>query len=226
MHKNPKIRLLSLLGLGLAGGAGGCIAASESHETEQTKAPSAALSTEGASMFVPLSAVRRDFFMRQRLVGEFDGHKIRLDAVIQKQGASLSVVGLTPFGTKAFVLKQEGNSIFFESFMASEMPFPARYILEDIHRSFLWDVLLPWGQHGENGAQTFRGEGTVVIERWEDDKLLSRTFESPDRASRISIDYGTGMHEGHPPRTLKLVNDRQGYILSIETAQFQILNPN
>jgi hypothetical protein len=58
-------------------------------------------------------------------------------AVIEKRGDTLIMVGLGPHGGRAFVLAQEGDEVRFESQLPRELPFPARYMLLDVHRAWL-----------------------------------------------------------------------------------------
>jgi hypothetical protein len=173
---------------------------------------------------VSIGDLPHDFLMRQKLVAEHAGKKHRFEAVVQKQGDVLSIIGLTPFGTKAFLLRQTGDEIEFESFIDREIPFPPRHVLEDVHRSFLWHVRLPWGHAGPEGSSTVDVLGESVSERWEGGRLMERSFERGGSGSAtLRIDYGEGMLGDRPPPRIRLENGWHGYSLTIETPEYRSL---
>src|SRR5690349_13940133 len=85
-----------------------------------------------------------DFMARQKLAGEFQDQKFRFEAVLQLKDDVLTVIGLTPFGSKAFVLVQSGTDVDFKLMMDRPIPFPPEYMLQDIHRTWFWHARLPW----------------------------------------------------------------------------------
>jgi hypothetical protein len=92
----------------------------------------------------------RDFLWRQHLVAAYRGQTHAFDAVLQKRGDELLLIGLTPFGTKAFVMQQAGREVRVTSLsVPMELPFPPRDVFNDISRAY--------GQ----GAGAFRRPGTA-----------------------------------------------------------------
>src|ERR1700722_8658280 len=77
-----------------------------------------------------------DFFDRQRIVASYEGHAFGFDAVLQKRGNELTLLGLTPFGSRAFVVTQKGADVSFQNYVGTALPFPPRYMLIDVHRVF------------------------------------------------------------------------------------------
>ncbi|MFY0542171.1 hypothetical protein [Nannocystis pusilla] len=66
-----------------------------------------------------------DFMARQRLHGTARGREIGGEVVLQKQGDALTLIGLTPFSTKAFVAKQKGAEVKVDVFAPEgKLPFP------------------------------------------------------------------------------------------------------
>ena len=177
-------------------------------------------------VLLPIDRRMQDFTMRQKIVGEFEGRSIRFEAVVQKKADRLQILGLTPFGTKAFVLRQRGQSYVFESFLPGELPFPPAYILEDFHRCFLWDSVLPWGKQGQEGESVAQVRGEWVRESWHAGRLRSRQFvkgESRALPPMIEVRYEGGMKGGSPPAEVTLRHQKRGYTLHIETAEFRVL---
>lgn len=176
-------------------------------------------------MLVDPSTVERDFLMRQKLSGEWRGRRLNFEAVVQKQGDTLTVIGLSPFGTKAFLLTQTGTKVAFENFIDRELPFPPKYMLQDIHRIFLYESALPWGSSGPDGTSTAEVADETVVDRWEAGTLHSRTFTRVDGRPEgsIRVDYGEGMNAGVPPEKLVFDNGWFGYKLTIQTVQYQTI---
>ena len=54
--------------------------------------------------------------------------------VLQKRGPSLVLVGITPFGAKAFAVTQIGMQTFAESYLGPP-PVPPENVLRDLHRA-------------------------------------------------------------------------------------------
>lgn len=164
-----------------------------------------------------------DFLARQKLDGSIRDRKIRGEAVVQKQGEGLTLIGLTPFGTKAFVAQQRGGQVE-SKVMAPEgkLPFPPRFMLLDINR------VLYLGLPGAPLADG-RHEGTVgeerVVEVWQDGALVERRFSRVDGkpAGEIVIAFEGGMRDGKLPARVRLENGWFGYAIVIDTVQWQAL---
>jgi hypothetical protein len=165
------------------------------------------------------ATVSRDFLDRQQITATYAGRTTRFDAVVQKRGGALTVLGLTPFGSRAFVLQQTGNDVSFQSFVPQTMPFPPRYILIDVQRVYFASLAALSGGPPPDGEQSGERDGEIETERWQGGALLSRTFRRADGspAGEIAIDYGrAGMGaDGTPPRQISLSNGWYGYRLDI-----------
>jgi hypothetical protein len=164
-----------------------------------------------------------DFLARQRLDGKIRDRTIHGEAVLQKQGEALTLIGMTPFGTKAFVAKQQGGQVENQVFAPEgKLPFPPRFMLLDINRVLflgLPGAPLADGTHfGQVGEET-------VTEKWQGGALLERTFARKDGepAGTIVIVYEGGMQGGKLPERLRLDNQWFGYTIVIDTIQWQPL---
>ncbi|MFZ6183421.1 DUF3261 domain-containing protein [Nannocystis pusilla] len=164
-----------------------------------------------------------DFMARQRLRGTARGREIGGEVVLQKQGDALTLIGLTPFSTKAFVAKQQGAEVKVDVFAPEgKLPFPPRFMLLDVHRvQFLG---LPGAPLADG---THRGEvgEEKVTEVWQGGALLERRFERKDGkpGGEIVVTYEGGMKDGALPSRLRLVNGWFGYEIAVETLQWQPL---
>ena len=166
-----------------------------------------------------------DFVRRQKLSAKFGDQTQGFEAVLQKQGDQLKLVGLTPFGTKAFLLEQDGLEVKFTSYMPRELPFPPRYILQDVHRVYFGGlgkgalVPLPDGEH------TAQRDGETIAETWRDGRLLERRFTrvAADPPGVITVVYEGGMAGPTSPKVIRIDNGWLGYQLVIETVSEQKL---
>ena len=171
----------------------------------------------------PPSAMGADVMMRQRLTARWgEGEETAFDAVLQKQGNALVLLGLGPHGGRAFVLAQRDGAVSFEKFVDVDLPFPPEFILLDVQRVLfprLSETPLPDGVH-ERVVDDER-----VTERWHSGKLVARTFErvDGDPAGTITIGYGEGWAPGEQPPTVRFENGWFGYSLSVETLSYQPL---
>jgi hypothetical protein len=161
-----------------------------------------------------------DFFDRQRIVASYGSQSFGFDAVLQKRGDELTLLGLTPFGTRAFVVTQKGADVSFQTFVGTALPFPPRYMLIDVHRVF-FQASAPGGEGpATEGLRALSAANEVVTERWHEGRLLQRIFSRPDARppGKIVVDYdgGMGEGEGHPHHVV-LTNGWYGYRLDITT---------
>lgn len=154
-----------------------------------------------------------DFLWRQRIDAVHSKGRVSFSAVVQKRGAKLILLGLTPFGTRAFVLEQTNRRIRFQSFIPQELPFPPHYMLIDFHRVFQIGEQRSDGWH----CQTFRTER--MCDFWKGQHLLRRNYQSLANPSdpRITVDYAGGYARNAPPSQVTLTNPWFDYTLRITT---------
>lgn len=175
---------------------------------------------------IPTQELEGQFMARQKLKIVFEEREFEFGAVLQIAEGKLTVLGLTPFGTKAFVLTQTGSEVEFEALLDREMPFPPEYILQDIHRTLLWGARLPWGAEGpEGGEGSVEVAGERVTERWSEAGLEQRSFERLDGqpAGVISVEYVGGHRPERPAKKVIMRNGWFGYDLTIQTTQWREL---
>ncbi len=168
----------------------------------------------------PPAALGADFMLRQKISAVFDEKReISFDAVLQKVGDALTLLGLTPFGSRAFLLVQTGTDIRFTNYVDRELPFPPKYILLDIQRT------LRIGQVRPDGTDEFDREGEHVRETWKDGRLYERHVTRLDGQppGELVIRYAGGMRPGDPPAKMEFQNGWFGYRLTIETTEVRKL---
>lgn len=164
-----------------------------------------------------------DFMARQRLRGTARGREVGGEVVLQKQGEALTLIGMTPFGTKAFVAQQKAGETTVQVLAPEgKLPFPPRFMLLDVNR--VQFIGLPGAPLADG---THRGElgEERVSEVWQGGALLERRFERADGrpAGAIVITYEGGMKDGVLPPRILLDNGWFGYQIAVETLQWQPL---
>jgi hypothetical protein len=163
-----------------------------------------------------------DFLRRQRITAQFQGHTISFEAILQKQGETLTLLGMTPFGTKAFALTQKGSDVTFTPFLTRELPFPPRYILNDIHRTFF--IGLPEAPLADGTHFGVRA-GEEIREEWEHGRLRTRRFRriEGEPAGEITVRYSGEPTASGVAEHVQFTNGWFGYELLIETTSDQAL---
>lgn len=155
-------------------------------------------------------------------------HRVRSDspagthefrAVLQKLGDTIVIVGFGPHGGRGFTLTQRGEEIEFDSRLPEELPFPPRFMLLDVHRVWFRGLSgpLPDGEHRDEI------DGEEVVERWENGRLMERTFRRLDGEPEgvIRVEYEGGLGGEEPPSVVRFDNGWFGYRLTITTLSHQ-----
>ena len=163
------------------------------------------------------------FLRRQKLTAHYGDQTQSFEAVLQKKGDVLTLIGLTPFGTRAFVLEQNGLEVKFTSYIG-DIPFPPRYILQDIERVY-FDGLTADVATLADGEHVAERDGERIREVWRGGRLQQRDFTrlANDPPGVMSIVYQGGMADGTSPPEIDIDNAWVGYRLSIVTLSEQRL---
>ena len=173
-----------------------------------------------AAELPPPDAIPGTFSLRQRLTASSAKGGGSFEAVLQKQLGKLTLVGLTPYGARAFLLEQTKGDVQFTKYVPRDLPFPPTFMLLDIHRVLASWLGPPLAAGGERSGQV--GDETIR-ERWQHGKLMERTFTSAksNPPGVITISY-TGHGAGDNIAThITLQNARLDYRIVIETVPFQ-----
>ncbi len=205
-----------LVAIGTLGGTGCCRQVSAASPSEAPRSDAnAPQAPRYPGELVDVSEIRGAFMWEQEIVTSYGGLSRSLRAVVQKSGEGLDVIGLTPFGTRAFLLSQRGKTHSFESFVDEALPFEPRAILLDVHRVFFLALARPESGDGHITGELF---GEQVSETWRDGRLFERRFRRPGGpAGEIVITYAGGMRGLKPARQIELENEWYGYHLEITT---------
>jgi hypothetical protein len=175
--------------------------------------------------------IHANFFVRQTLTVHTtkDGKPVdaELDAVLQKQGDTLQVVGFGPMNVKAFTLTHKGDRIDFEQFVGPQLPFSPRNIVVDIHRVFFMRLPAPTDAKF-TGVNKGELDGEHVEETWKDGQLRAIVFTrpgDPKLKGAIRVQMSDGCDPQHcEPETAMLRNEWFGYTLAIANQAFERLD--
>ena len=170
-----------------------------------------------------------DFMVRQSLTVRTrrDGKPVegRFDAIVQKQGDTLLIVGFGPMNVKAFTLTHRGDRIEFAQFMGPELPFSPRNVVVDVHRVF-FKRLPAKAQAGYSGVVRGELDGETVEETWRDGQLRTAVFTRPGSALRgaVRVELGPGCTPVLcEPESATLHNEWFGYTLTIVNEGYERL---
>jgi hypothetical protein len=173
---------------------------------------------------VPTDQLSGGFMARQRVTAHHGRGSTSFEGILQLAEGTLLLVGLTPFGTKAFVVQQRGLEVDLQVHVPVELPFSPRNVLLDIHRTLFIGV--PGAPHADGIHESTRA-GERIVEHWRDARLRKRTFTRTDGdpPGTIVVTYGdAGLQPGVPPPKAKLQNGWFDYRLEIETLELTLLS--
>lgn len=177
----------------------------------------------------PPATLSPDFMVRQslKITAQRDGKPVEgeLDAVVQKQGDTLLIVGFGPMNVKAFTLTHRADRIELDQRMGRELPFSPRNVIVDVHRVFFKRLPPPPAGSGDS---VVRGEldGEAVEETWQGGELRTRIFTRPGSAlhGAVRVELGPGCtRERCEPTTATLYNEWFDYTLAIVNEGFEPL---
>ena len=173
-----------------------------------------------AAELPPPDSIPGTFTLRQKLTATSAKGAGSFEAVLQKQPGTLTLVGLTPYGSRAFLLQQTRGDVSFTKYIPRDLPFAPTFLLLDIHRvlaTWICPPLVTGDRSGQAGDET-------IHERWQDGKLIERTFTNAKAQppGTITITYaGYGASNGATATHITLRNARLDYRVDIETVPFQ-----
>lgn len=178
---------------------------------------------EIATTLLPAGALSGELVLRQRVTVRWGEHEEGFDAVLQKRGEELLLVGLGPMSTVAFSLRLEGDrDVVFENHSGRELPFRPEYILADVQRIFY-----PWLREASACRLCERRGirvGLEIHERIGVEHLEQRRFTIPGRPERGELDIRYEDWAGDPaiPRRATLRSGWLGYELVVEVLPIEV----
>lgn len=163
-----------------------------------------------------------DFVWRQRLTATYGDESFSFQAVVEKTGNTLNLLCLTPYGSRALLLKQRGTTVKTQYFVEQRLPFPARYILSDLHRVYTPTREAPPKPTELDRESTLemRLDGEQFVDQFVDGRIVRREIYGPmarsDRPDVVVLYADAG---GTPSSATRITLDNRayGYHIEIET---------
>ncbi len=198
----------------------------------RTTAPPA--STEGSSPIsesheraplVSTHEIPHDFVLHQRLQFQRGERKGKLETVLQKRCATLTLIGLTPMRTRAFALQQVGTEVRIVTPPPVPLPFAPEDVLRDIHDALFLEVVASPPEDGWVSAEV---GARFIEERWQGGRLQERHIRGADRrggeGEELSITYIDGMDWDVPASAIQLEHAQYGYRIELTTLDYRALS--
>lgn len=169
-----------------------------------------------------VAGVSPAFVARQKVVATHAGEQRSFDAVLQFDGATLVLLGMTPMGTKAFAVVQRGATVEVTPYVDMPLPAPPRAILRDIHAAY-FDPPRRIEADGWHRRRTAAGD--PLHERWAAGRLQERV-EGRRRDARASrLRFPEGLAPGEIPREVALDHPALDLRLEIHTVELTRTGP-
>lgn len=156
-----------------------------------------------------------DFSWRQSVSIDWGEGAQAFEAVLQKQGDTLQLVGLGPMGRPGFVITQNAEGVTLDNRSGRELPFEPEYMLADVQR-----VVFPWASPvdaGFEGGRAFERLDVAVAESYRAGVLVERSFERLDAPGRGRAHVTYLGWDGDAPSEAMLDNRWFGYVLRVTT---------
>lgn len=151
-----------------------------------------------------------DFVLQQRIGFRWDGGEGTLDAAVESACGELTIVLLTPFGTRGTVIRQRGWQVEVTGGHGGPLPFAPERILLDVQRTYL----APPANAPRVGTRERRIGEQRIEETWDDGRLVERVFHpTRDGDDRVRIRYREGAAPDAPSAVLE--SERYRYQLDV-----------
>jgi hypothetical protein len=151
------------------------------------------------------------FVVQQHIKGAFQGGEVSIDCVVQFKDKKLTVLGLTPYGTRAFSIEQDGVDVKFQKYVERDMPVQPEMVLYDIHRVFFRG--LPPGQsQGQDHSDQ-------VTELQSGDYVLERRFQNMEGPTNLVVITFDGPPAPIVAPHVRITNTAFAYAIEIDNTE-------
>lgn len=185
------------------------------------KPPAKVVEVDARGVLLPTDKLAPPFVVQQRIEGKYQGGDATMECVVQLSDGKLTVLGLTPFGTRAFVIEQKGLDVHFQKFIERDLPVQPDAVLFDIHRVFFRALPKP----SSDGVYEAQDQSEMVRETWAGGHLVERRFHSLEGpiTNMIVVSF-----QGAPAPVIaphvRITNTAFGYTLEIDNTDQKLLD--
>jgi hypothetical protein len=174
-----------------------------------------------ATRLLPAETLPGDLLLQQHVTIRWRDREESFDAVLQKSGRQLLLLGLGPMNTVGFSLALEDRRVAFVNQSGREMPFDPEHILADVQRIFY-----PWIEDDPlctNCERHAARAGLDIRERIGPRHLEERQFAIDGRPDRgeVVVHYDEWLEGGRAPTRATLDNGWFGYQISIDSVEVE-----
>lgn len=172
---------------------------------------------------LPISALGADVMLEQHVTARYQDREDGFDAVLQRRGDTLTLVGLGPMGSVGFVVTAtDAEGVTLQNDSGHDVPFEPAHIVADVQR-----VFYPWltGTPPTDGLREGDALELHVVEQYASGLLVERRFTMPGAPERgaIVVRYEGWDLGAVAPSSAVLDNAWYGYVLTIETSSARVL---
>jgi hypothetical protein len=148
-----------------------------------------------------------------------------MDLIVQTRDGVLALVGLTPFGTRAFALVQRGETVEIDDLVGKRLGARPIWVLDALHRS-RWiqppgplrgDPPLRWQRGEESIEQETNASGPGHIRRFRPAGSEPGAHPSGASDSVVIVEYA-----GRASQSVRVINPWCGYEAHIETVSEEL----
>lgn len=168
---------------------------------------------------LPVDAWPGTHVLQQRVTARWQDREDGFNAVLQKRPGALTLIGLGPVGSVAFVIQHsESGEVTFENRTGRDVPFAPEHIVADVQR-----VFYPWLDAEACDACRRQGEALdlLIQERFNRGRLSQRTFERSAAPEQGTVTISYENWQDGVARQAVSTNEWYGYQLAIETFEAQ-----
>jgi hypothetical protein len=164
-----------------------------------------------------------NFFLRQEIVARHKGRSATFEAALEKREDVLKLVGLTPFGSPAFMIEQSGSEVQFKEYVHLGVAFDPIDLLVDVHHVLFEGSGI--GARLGDGIHEFETATGSIVEAWADGSIVSRVFlDASSRTELSRIEFRGARDPASVTSPLVLLYDRaHNYELEIKTVDQRLL---
>jgi Protein of unknown function (DUF3261) len=130
------------------------------------------------------ASIQTDFFLRQEILAKHRGRSVKYQAALEKRGDVLRLVGLTPYGSPAFMVEQSGDQVRFIAYVDLDIPFDPAHMLVDVQRVLFAGSGI--GSRLVDGVHEFESGDGKVVETWAAGSITSRVFFDSESTAEIA----------------------------------------
>jgi hypothetical protein len=164
------------------------------------------------TLLTPAQLASPAFSVTQRIRGKQGLEDVAFECFVQLSAGKLTLSGATLHSTHAFSVEQDQRNVRAQRAAQRDVPLEPTSYLQDIHRIFFRGLT---GVTSDGIHERADGD-ELVRERWQDGRLVERSFHSLDTFARLILISFEGAPAPLVAPRVQLTNLYFGYSLQID----------